>query len=528
MSTHDGRRLYRAAGLMTIGTAMSRITGLVRVAAMAYALGIVGTRLADTYNLANTTPNIVYELFLGGILTSVFVPVLIETRERKERDVSALISVSLLALAAVSAIAAVGAPLIMRIYTFRIEDPVVRAQQLELATYLLRWFAPQIFFYGLSAIAEALLNVRGRFAPPKFAPVLNNVLVAGTLFAYAHLFSERTLQLSGSAKLLLGAGTTAGVVVQALVLLPYLRGEHLRLKIDFRDPAVARVVRLAVFVLGYVVVNQIGLWVVLALANGVTGGVASWGIAFTFFQLPHGLFAVSLQSALFPDLSRAAGIGDWTLFRSRFSSGVRGVVYLLLPAAIGYAVLAHPITRLVLARGVSGVKDAAAVASLVQVFAAGLVFYSLFHLLTRCFYALHDTRTPTTVNAVAVAASVAVDIPLFFRFGVRGLAMGHALSYMVGSALLATLLARRIPGGLGSRALGRPLARIAIPASAMGICVLGLSRLLDGPDVLVVGVCVGAGAILYLAFSQVAGVEEREILLGFLRARNRTEEGGPA
>jgi putative peptidoglycan lipid II flippase len=307
--------------------------------------------------------------------------------------------------------------------------------------------------------------------------------------------------------------------VQALVLLPYLKGERLRFRFDLKDPAVARVVRLAVYVIGYVVVNQIGLWVVLALANGVTGGVTSWQVAFIFFQLPHGLFAVSLQSALFPDLSRAAGAGDWDTFRERFASGVRGVVYLLLPAAVGYVLLAQPIARVIIARGVADTTDADAVAAVLRVFAWGLVFYSLFHLLTRCFYALPDTRTPTAINAAAVATAVAVDVPLYLTYGVPGLAAGHALSYLVGVVLLTAMLARRIPGGLQLRDLAAPIGRIATAAIAMGAGVAVVVWLVARPDILVVGAGVGAGAILYLAFSQVAGVEERKILLGLLRGR---------
>ncbi|MEX2394945.1 MAG: lipid II flippase MurJ, partial [Actinomycetota bacterium] len=305
-------RIWRAAGVMTVGTALSRVTGLLRVAAMTYALGVTGTRLADTYNLANTTPNIVYELFLGGIFTSVFVPVLIEARQRKTGDESALVSVSLVALALVSALTAIGAPFIMRIYTFRIADPTTRAAQLELASQLLRWFAPQIFFYGAAAIAQALLNVRGRFGPASFAPVLNNLIVTATFVYYGRAVAEQGLALTSTAKIVLGAGTTAGVIVQAIVLVPLLRGERLRLRIAPSDPAVAKTLRLAAYVIGYVVSNQIVLWVVLALANGEQGGVTAWNLAYWFFQLPHGLFAVSLYTALFPDLSRAADRRDWT------------------------------------------------------------------------------------------------------------------------------------------------------------------------------------------------------------------------
>ncbi|MGH2760276.1 MAG: murein biosynthesis integral membrane protein MurJ [Actinomycetota bacterium] len=506
--------LWRTAGGMTVGTALSRVTGLLRVAAMTYALGVTGTKLADTYNLANTTPNIVYELLLGGILSSVFVPVLIDAREHRRGDPSALVSVSLIGLAAVSALAAIGAPLVMRIYTFRISDPLLRAQQLELATFLLRWFAPQIFFYGVSAIAQSLLNVRGRFSPPAFAPVLNNLVVAGTLLAFARVIGSTSLDLDTGARTLLGAGTTAGVVLQALVLLPFLRTERLRFRPDFGDPAVRRALRLSVFVIGYAAVNQLGLWVVLALANGVTGGVTAYQVAFMFFQLPHGLFAVSLSTALFPDLSRAAAAADWEAFRERFAVGLRGIFYLLAPAAVGYVILADPITRLVLARGVADARDAAAVASVLEAFALGLVFFSVFQLLTRCFYALGDTRTPTALNAVGVAVNMLVNVPLFAWLGVRGLGFGHAIGYVVGATILAVALGRKVPGGLVLRPLVRPLSRNAVVVGAMGLCVWGIANVVPGGDVGVVGAAVGAGAILYLAFSQVAGVEEREILLG--------------
>jgi putative peptidoglycan lipid II flippase len=526
-SVDDAPRLYRAAGVMTIGTALSRITGLVRLSAMTAALGVTAGKLADTYNLANTTPNIVYELFLGGILTSVFVPVLIDARERKRGDESALVTVSLLALAVIAILAAVGAPLIMRIYTFRIADPVLRAQQLELATFLLRWFAPQIFFYGLSAIAEALLNVRGRFAPPKFAPVLNNLVVAGTLLVFAQIVSRPTLELDTAARTLLGAGTTAGVVLQAIVLLPFLRGERLRPRFDLRDPAVQSARRLSVFVIGYVAVNQIGLWVVLALANGVRGGVTAWQVAFIFFQLPHGLFAVSLHSALFPDLARAAGTGDWGIFRQRLQTALRGVMFMIAPAAIGYAVLAHPITRLIVAHGIAEARDAAAVANVLRVLVAGLVFFSISAMFVRAFYALQDTRTPTMLNAGSVVVQIALSFPLFAWVGVRGLALAHASSYAVGVVLQAIVLGRRVPGGLQLRELVTPLVRIAAAAAGMGACVLGLSSVVGGSDLVVVGAGVGAGAILYLAFSQVARVDERRMVLHLLRARPRRRlEGG--
>jgi putative peptidoglycan lipid II flippase len=416
----------------------------------------------------------------------------------------------------------------MRIYTFRIADPQTRAAQLELASFLLRWFAPQIFFYGLSAIAQALLNVRGRFAHAAFAPVLNNVIVTATLITYARVVSSESLAIGTTGKILLGAGTTLGVVVQALVLLPFLRREGLRFVPNIRDPAVTRVVRLAAYVFAYVVVNQVGLWVTLILANGVTGGVTAYQVAFIFFQLPHGLFAVSLHTALFPDLSRAASTGDWDAYRRWFSTGLRGVLYMLVPAAIGYGILASPITRVFIARGAADAGDAEVVAAVLQAFAVGLVFFSAFQLLTRCFYALPDTRTPTALKAVAVATHIALNFPLFLWLGVRGLAYGHAIAYALGTSLLLAVLHRRVPGGLHLGALIAPTARIIAAGSAMGACVWAIARVVPGGNLSTLGASVGAGAILYLAFSQVAGVEERAIVLGPLRLWRPKPRGGTA
>ena len=513
----DPSAIWRAAGVMSVGTALSRVTGLLKVGALTYALGVTGARLADTYNLANTTPNIVYELVLGGILTSVFVPVLVDLRRQPSGDPSALITTSLAALAIVAALVAIGAPLIMRLYTFRVADLQTRAAQLELATYLLRWFAPQIFFYGLWAIAQALLNVRNRFGPASFAPVLNNLIVTATLIAFARTMGEQGLALSGNARALLGIGTTAGVVAQAVVLIPLLRGERIRFRFNLADPAVRRVVRLAVFVVGYVVVNQIGLWVVLVLANAKAGDVTAWQVAFMFFQLPHGLFAVSLHTALSPDLARAASSGDWDSYRRGFATGVRGIAFLMLPAAVGYALLAHPIARLVLARGVADVSDADLVAGVLQVFAFGLVSFSTFHMLTRCFYAIQDTRTPTMLNAAAVGLNIAIAFPLYAAFGVRGLAAGHAIAYTAGAIGLGAMLHRKVDGGLALRSIARAAVRMALAAATMGAAVFGLMRVLPDSDALTVGVCVAAGAIIYLAFARLLRAEELSALSSLAR-----------
>jgi putative peptidoglycan lipid II flippase len=509
------RGVWRATAVMGAGTALSRVTGLAKVAAMTYALGVTGSRLADTYSLANTTPNILYELVLGGIFTSVLVPVLIETRTNRSGDESSLVTLCMLALVAATAAAMLAAPALMQLYTFRVHDPSVRLAQQRLGTDLLRWFAPQILFLGISALAGAQLVTRRRFGPPMFAPVLNNLVVSAVFVLFARVHHGAGMNLSRGQVALLGAGTTAGLLAQAAVLVPLLRGAGWRLTVSLRDPAVGRLARLAGWVAAYVALNQVGLWATYALADRVRGGVASYQIAFTFFLLPHSLFAVGIVTALLPDLATSAARNEWAAYRSHVRSGVRGVAYLLAPAAVGYLVLAGPITRLLLAHGVAGTGDAAAVAGVLRTFVLGLVFFSAFQLLTRCFNQLPDTRTPAVVNAVVVTVWIGANIPLFALMGTAGLALAYAVSYVVGSACLLWLLRRRV-GGLGLGGSFGTLLRIGAASAAMGMVVWGLARAIPA-DAARVLVCALAGAAAYAAFSRLLRIPEYDLLASSLR-----------
>jgi len=255
----------RNTAVMAVGTSLSRLTGFLRVAAMAFALGIT-TRRADAFNIANTTPNIVYELALGGVLSSVLVPVLVEWMQTRGRSAAwevarRLLTVAFLALAVVTVIGIVAAPWIARLYTVRVETG--REATLELATFYLRWFMPQVVFYGLGAIATGLLNAERRFAAPMFAPVLNNLVAIATFLIFAAM--DGPMPGSGDLvtdpqRLVLAMGTTLGVAAMTMALWPAVRGTGFRFawRPHLRDEAVARIVRLAGWVFVYVVAKQMG------------------------------------------------------------------------------------------------------------------------------------------------------------------------------------------------------------------------------------------------------------------------------
>ena len=516
---------------MSIGTVLSRVTGLMRLAAIAAALGVAESRLPDTYNLANTAPNIVYELILGGILTSVFVPVFVELLEEEGRErawqiASAIINIALIVLVAVTILGIALAPLLAKFYALRCDG--CGARQEEVLTFLLRLFIPQIIFYGLAAMTAGLLNSHKRFGAPMYTPVLNNLAVISVFVAFHQAFENVTLETVTQGQLLvIGIGTTAGVVLMSLAQLPFLRGlGTYRFTVAARHPALRKLAKLSVFVIGYVITNQIGYLIVQWLANGTQGGYSAYVSAFTFFLLPQGLFAVSIFTALLPGMSEHAVNERWTEFRERLSTGIRATFLLVMPAALGYLVLGEPVVRLLLERGVMTARSTELVAEVLRYFVIGLVPFSLFQLFLRAFYALQDTRTPFLINCVATVVNVGLNVVFFSLLGVGGLALGHAVAYLVGVVLQGRVLRARI-GGLDGARIVRSVGRMALAGIGMSACVWLASRLLEGAlgtegaaqQLAGVAVPVAIGVVVYLGLAYALKVEELTQLRGLLGRR---------
>src|SRR5439155_2830035 len=212
-------------------------------------------------------------------------------------------------------------------------------------------------------------------------------------------------------QLLLGFGTTAGVAVQAIVLLPLLRPAGIRLRAlwDLRHPAVARVARLSAWTLGYVATNQVSLLVAQILANGHEGDYSAYTAAYMFFQLPYGVLAVSILTAITPDLAHDWSTGDRAGYRAGMGRGIRAVGLVMLPAAAGYLLLAHPIVDLLIRHGALRAAAAGTTADVLALFALGLPAYSGYLLLVRGYTAMQDTRTPFVLNTFENGLAIVLD-----------------------------------------------------------------------------------------------------------------------
>ncbi len=521
---------------MTLGTVISRATGVVRLAVVVATLGVAETRLADSYNLANSAPNILYELVLGGLITAVFVPVFVELLQGADRDlawrnVSGIVNWSLLALAVLAVVGVLAAPWIAEVYASRLEGQEAVHQQ-RVITFLLRLFIPQVVLYGIYFMGAALLNAHRRFALPMFTPILNNIVLIGVLIVFnarygpVDLASVTTPQL-----LLLGLGTTASVAPMGLMLLPAVaRLGGYRFTLHVERAMVRKLVRLSLYIGGTVAANQVGFVVVQWLANGRQGGFTAYIAAFTFFLLPIGLFVWSLTTALAPSMSASALSQSWAEFKEDLSIGLRATLFLMLPATAGFLVLAQPLVEAFLEHGIVTGGSTRLIVDVLTFLALGLVQFSLFQLLTRAFYSMQDGRTPFWINAAVIGLNIAINLPMYRWLGVPGLAAGHAAAYSVGVFLLVRSLSRRV-GDLGLRKLLDSFLRTAAATAAMAVLVtvtreivaatVGSEGTVGSSVTLVAGALVGA--LAYLFFASALRVEELNFVKDLLVRRRRAD-----
>lgn len=492
------RSLLSASAAPAIGTALSRVTGLVRVAALTAALGL--TTVADVYNLANTAPNILYELVIGGVLSSTLVPLFIHANDARRADdsdesASVIVTVSFVAITLLAVVAVLAAPLINQLFSLSL-DGEERRRQAAIGDDFLILLLPQIFFYGMMTLGTAILHAKRRFAAPAFTPVLTNIVVSAAAMVVYLAFDDATGPSATRTVWVLGLGTTAGIAAMAIALLPAIRrsGTHLSWSFQPRHPAVRSVLRLSGWTVGFAIANQIALVIVLTLARGVgVGAVSAYQYAFIFFQLPYGLIAVSLMTAVLPELAEAARNDDDQRYAERFHEGLGLLLTFMLPAAGAYLFIGRAVIELLLQRGAFDQAATATTAEMLVGFSIGLPAFAVFLYCVRAFHARRNTRTPFYLNLFENALNVALVLPLVAVFDTTGLSAAYSAAYWVAAVVALVVLDRHVPGLVRWPWL-RPLGRSVLVAAAVLVWI-GVARTyldLEGP-VRQVLVAVGVG-----------------------------------
>ena len=503
-----GESVGRAGRGMAVATLASRIAGFLRLVVLAAALGL-GSRLLDSYNVANTLPNAVYELVVGGAMASVVVPLLARAALTEPDQgvlyAQRLLSLMVYGLGAVTVVAMVSAPWLVEVYT-----PGFTAEQRELAVAFSRFFLPQILFYGVSATAGAVLNIRGQFAAPAWAPLVNSVIVIGVGLLYLLLPGD------GDHLVLLGVGTTLGVFGQTALVVGALArsGFPVRLRLDPRGIGIRRIGRLGGWVLLSVVAAQVLLAVATRAASmGGPGGVTAYQNASAVFQMPYAVIALSVMTAMLPRLSRNAARLDHRQVTEDLSRAIRLAVVALAPVAAVMLVLGPEIAAVLFGHGRSTAPAIALLGAVVAAYGVALLPFTGYAILQRGFYALQDTRTPalitTAVTVVGVAGCLTAGRVLPAEDIVVGIPLAYAAAYTVGLLVSAAVLRRRL-GRIDGRRLVRTHARVAV-ATAMAACC---GAVLVGWHPVVAAVAVGA---VYLVAARLLRLGEVPQLVGLLR-----------
>lgn len=459
---------------MSAMTTLSRVTGYIRTMIQAAVIGS-GTVVSEAYTFSNTLPNQIYELFMGGLLSSIFIPLLVQrlTRYGEEdarRLTNALITLIVPFLTVVAVLGIVFAsPLVNLITDWNASgnlSPEEARKTTDLAVLLFRVFALQILFYGTGALAMGVLNSHRRFILPNFVPVLNNLTVIASFVGYILIFPRNHV----AAIYLLAGGTTLGVAVMPLVMLPAVWRLGYRLRPAYGHPSLLPAARLAAPMLIFVAAS-VGIQVAVGLFGSSLGGVSDLWYAFSIFQLPYGVFAVAVATALMPELSERFTRGDTEGYRNTFSFGLRTMIFVVAPAAVGMISLSKPIIGLLYERINFTAQDTKIVSSLLVFYGVGLLGYAAYFVIVRSFYARQNTRTPAALNVVLLGLYIILAYILSKVMGLDGVALAFSATYTAVAVFLLVALRREI-----KRLDGRRMAKSLLKIFAAGMVMYLLAR----------------------------------------------------
>lgn len=455
--------LLRSNVVVATGTALSRVSGLVRTFVLAYVVG--QTFVADAYLFANETPNIVYDLLLGGVLSAALVPLFTQymvtdadadagARDSADdaRATNVLITISVTLMIVITAIAVLLAPVIFWFYSLRAPEGVDLDQFRSAGTVLARIFLVQILFYGLTGVANAYLNSRRRFLAAAWSPILPNLIIVVTLLSLPGAGeTEWTLQdvvTNDRLRWTLGLGATLGIAAMAAIVVPAMVAAGLRFRPtwDWRHPVVKKLLTLSGWTIGFVAANQVALIVIRNLSFGEGEGIGSAYIAaFVFFVLPYGLLAVSIATTFQPEMARAVTRHDRLAFIHHNSLGTRLIALLTLPAGAGMFVLREPIIGL-MQRGQFDAEDLQNTSQALAGLSVGLVGFSIYLFTLRGFYAHQDTRTPFVLNVGENLLNIVFAVVLVGRWGVLGLGLAYSFAYLLAALWALSTLSYKVRG----------------------------------------------------------------------------------
>jgi putative peptidoglycan lipid II flippase len=540
-----GSQIAQAAGVVMLGFILSRLLGV----ALDILIADIWRNSAtyDAFVAASRPPETIYLVVAGGALGSAFIPTFIGYFVRGEparawRMASSVVNAFMLIMAALSGLAALFALPLVRLFL-----PGFPPDEAALTAHLMQIMLLTPLIFTVSGLLMGILNARQHFLLPALAPSLYNVgIILGAVFL------APTMGIDG-----LAWGTVVGAGLHLLVQLPGLMALRPRYRpiIDFKDAGFWEVVRLmGPRVLGLTIV-QINFWVELILASGMTAGsISALRRGFMLMLMPEAVIAQSVAIAVFPTFAAQVAGGQRADLRRTLGQSLRTVLFLSLPATVGLILLRLPIVQALYQRGAFTADDSQAVAWALLYYGLGLVFHSLLEIVTRAFYAMHDTRTPVIVGGGAMLLNIAFSLLLREVIGVPGslvrgpfggLALANTLATGLEVTALLILLRPRVAvpptDTTGLNPLGKPLVlplaslgsigRMVIASAVMGVGLWLALPLLPADGLgLALGTAgaVALGGAAYWGIAWGLGSDEARLLSGALVARLRRGGQGSA
>ncbi|WP_240617207.1 murein biosynthesis integral membrane protein MurJ [Nocardioides speluncae] len=543
-SGSEQRSILSSSAVMAAGTVVSRMSGFVRSALLVAAIG--SALHAELFTIAQTVPTMLYILLAGGIFNAVLVPQLVRAMKNDpdggEAYTNRVVTLAGLFLLTVTVALVVLAPWLMQLFlSSNYSEPELAAHQQSIIDFA-RLVLPQVFFYGMFVLVGQILNARGVFGPMMWAPIANNVITVAVLSIYLLSFgaateSETLAAYTEGQELLLGLGFTLGIVTQFLILVPYLKkaGFRYRPRFDFRDAGLGHTLKLGLWTVLFVIINQISYTIVVRLASEGPAsspegtGYAVYSQTFLLTMVPHAIITVSLATAILPRLSKYAADADPSGLGNALSGTLRSALALILPFAAVLPFLAEDIAHLQWGFGAGADGYHRFVPSL-ALFGPGLVFFTIHYLMLRGFYSLERNRTAFWIQCVIAAVNITAALT-YVRFAsdehnAPALVLAYATAYLVG-CVVSYLLLRRTLGGLQTPTLVRFAARMVVAVGVATAAAAGTAWLLHtlqgDPPVVVAGlnaVLIGAvDGVVFLVMAKALGIREVTSVIDLIARR---------
>ena len=518
----DGARgqIARAAALVLFAFIISNVIGLGQQLVMSQYFGT--SEALDSYNAANRLTELLFNLVAGGALGSAFIPMFTGMLTRKDlKDAwnlaSGVINVVTIALLGITLLFWVFAPWVVQNVIY-VLAPGTNIGQVDLTVSLLRIMLPTVIIFGISGLVMGILNAHQHFLIPALSPSLYSLgIISGAALWH------KTLGVQS-----LAYGTLIGAMLHLLVQVPSLlklKDRTYTLHEGIRNPFVRKVATLMLPRLVGAGVVQLNFVVNTMIALGLEpGSTAALSFAFILFMMPQRMIAQSAGIASLPTLSAQAELQQFDAMRSTLASILRGMLLLAIPATLGMILIRYPLVRVLLERGEFNARSTAMVAWGLMWYSAGLVGHCVVEVLSRAFYALHDTRTPVGVGIGAMGLNIGLSFLLsaWFRsmgqFGLGGLALANSVATGIESVILILILRKRL-GGLAGHSILDASWKAIVGTLLMGAVIMGFTAAFVGRALMTLLSSVLTGVLVYGLAIYLFRVPEFRQVLGALKRR---------